>query len=71
MEKRCDNCTHFLPGDIERGLCRRYPPQMTMATVKVRKEGGETEFESNWQFLPMMNFGRCGEYRATGRAKNG
>jgi hypothetical protein len=64
----CNGCVFFLHSDLETGLCRRYPPAMTLASVKLRKEGGETEFESNWQFPPMMNFGWCGEHKS--RRKN-
>jgi hypothetical protein len=59
----CGTCRFALPGDNDTILCRRYPPAMTLASVKVRKDGKETEFESNWQFPPMMAFGWCGEFK--------
>lgn len=62
MSQECSTCQFYLASSEEQGLCRRYPPAMTLANVKVRKKGGETEFESNWQFPPMMSFGWCGEY---------
>ena len=73
MMNTCDTSEHFhgaqpihLDDGVEthHGLCRRYPPVMTMANVKVRKDGGETEFTSNWQFPPMYGFGGCGEHHA-------
>ncbi len=65
----CKTCKFFLPGDMDTGLCRRYPPSMTLANVKMRTDGGETTFESNWQFPPMMDFGYCGEHKSKARAK--
>ena len=72
MNQTCERCKFFhgaFPvvtedgAETTSGLCRRYPPQMTMANVRVRKEGGETEFTSNWQFPPMFGFGWCGEWK--------
>jgi hypothetical protein len=63
MKECCGTCRFYLPANEEQGLCRRYPPQMTMANVKVRDKGRETEFTSQWQFPPMFAIGWCGEYK--------
>ena len=63
MESYCKQCQFYLPDTDMQGICRRYPPSLTLENIAVRKGGKETEMTSAWQFPRMMAHGWCGEYK--------
>lgn len=54
----CQACTHFLKQSEGQGLCRRYPPTLSLlpdqSTVSL--------------FPPMLNEGCCGEHKGIDNA---
>ena len=66
--EKCGKCKFWLkneaaPADAQDGLCRRYPPALTLANVRMLKDGSQTEMTTSWQFPPMFAFGWCGEFK--------
>lgn len=60
-QETCSTCRFFLP-DQTPGICRRYPPAVSMERIQARVIGQQSQLNLACEFPRMQPHGWCGEW---------